>query len=1078
MNGVAAGPSPFTQTWRRVWGLAIRCVVITAQRYLDVIFIGRSLQRNSWISVKWSLIAVLVITTVVSAYTMQRHWSACKQGKPYGSGIGWVTAILQISAFWETVDKISTHGRPRNHLQEPLLPQGVVPRSVPGSHPHKGSQGENVMRGVRKLAIVNVLQAFWSLCLHVSELTPHLANKKSHGIPFALKASLTFSLLSLAIGVADFVLYIWVLDAFVKENKKLVTIHYVLEMAGRVPAVVIFHLTYSRNHGYWPTLWLIVFDVLTTSILIVCDKSSKEGPGVSSSQSQIRGCGSWFWQRSPLRCFVGCFKCLCSERNMLRQFLYSLVVSCILFSFNIAFFDPGMIYTNINRAFYWIKYVELALMLWFISEASNHDPILRAFPVREIVCYETVISVANAFLVFFWIPRRRKRKDANLTSQAFPSASNVFGVDMMRGDDAFLSPRVDPAAEIDKERPKLLIKMQSIFELLTLISKVDTSTENPRNTRLLLDVLVTELWDQLQPDGSYTEASSWGMGASWQLKLQGEEVICTRAKTATELRGVLLNHGQQIILPKSEKEVRMGRFDGTQIQWRGNSTSSSSESRSETWTRTAGSGKVRRDGLMQIILPQLCLALRWERPLEVEQRPLLNFIITYAKTTCEDMQFVSSFYWMLVCLSQEAHVRDIYEQARLQLVQAIPPNAQEKLLSQQRMLRQHFDLDQTVGKSGGSGAHELRTQKLRRILRLGPSHFERSSRADQILMKEEVSILQGDRIPDENETGGYLPINPSAMYQGVEVEASKVIASKQAPVVLACRLEDAAAEKTMMGRLDSAGESTMGRVESHKRTVTIMYKDGDDLRQDQLILQLMDLMEFVWKESLQKSDFERLRRPKYKVLAVTPSFGYVEFVSDSCNLTDALQEAGGKLGSWLRDHVKLDDEKTKLNFYGSVASACVTSYILGLGDRHLENILIGKQAGQIFHVDFGFVFGEDPKPCAPQVRLPQQVAQALRDLDCYHDCFQLAARAYSALRDYEGLFTKVLEVTAAAGGAGCKKLSKEATPAIAGVRERLRVGEANSYRAQEEFLCEMRESSEGLASELLDKVHAAGLFWR
>lgn len=260
-----------------------------------------------------------------------------------------------------------------------------------------------------------------------------------------------------------------------------------------------------------------------------------------------------------------------------------------------------------------------------------------------------------------------------------------------------------------------------------------------------------------------------------------------------------------------------------------------------------------------------------------------------------------------------------------------------------------------------------------------------------------------------------------------------------------------------------------------------MLKVGDDLRQDQLMLQVMQLMGHVWQERLDRADSKMLQLSSYRVLAVTPRSGYVKFVKDAIPLTEALSKSQGNLANWLEQN-RPDDvslERVLDTFCGSVAASCVVTYVLGVGDRHLENLCITR-VGQFFHIDFSFVLGDDPKPCAPQVRLPQQVAQALLATNRMNRCNELMSRAYLALRPFAGLWGSVLNLTAAAGGAGCEKLAREiqAIAAVSGVHERLRVEQNCDQHAASEFLCLVRESSEGLASILMDKVHSAGLFWR
>jgi len=58
----------------------------------------------------------------------------------------------------------------------------------------------------------------------------------------------------------------------------------------------------------------------------------------------------------------------------------------------------------------------------------------------------------------------------------------------------------------------------------------------------------------------------------------------------------------------------------------------------------------------------------------------------------------------------------------------------------------------------------------------------------------------------------------------------------------------------------------------------------------------------------------------------------------------------------------------------------VITFLLGVGDRHLENLLLAT-SGHLFHIDFGFILGKDPKIFPPPMKLSYEMVQCMGGVD-------------------------------------------------------------------------------------------------
>jgi phosphatidylinositol 3-kinase len=102
----------------------------------------------------------------------------------------------------------------------------------------------------------------------------------------------------------------------------------------------------------------------------------------------------------------------------------------------------------------------------------------------------------------------------------------------------------------------------------------------------------------------------------------------------------------------------------------------------------------------------------------------------------------------------------------------------------------------------------------------------------------------------------------------------------------------------------------------------------------------------------------------YNLIAFTVDDGLLQFVPNSKTITDIKTDYNGDLnciGKYFKKHAKDDEDYERIlnNYIDTCAGYCTATYLLGIGDRHLENLMI-TQDGYFFHIDFGFIFGKEP----------------------------------------------------------------------------------------------------------------------
>uniref|UniRef100_A0A8I5MZU1 Phosphatidylinositol 4-phosphate 3-kinase C2 domain-containing subunit alpha n=1 Tax=Papio anubis TaxID=9555 RepID=A0A8I5MZU1_PAPAN len=368
------------------------------------------------------------------------------------------------------------------------------------------------------------------------------------------------------------------------------------------------------------------------------------------------------------------------------------------------------------------------------------------------------------------------------------------------------------------------------------------------------------------------------------------------------------------------------------------------------------------------LLPQFVQALKYEIYLN---SPLVQFLLSRA---LGNIQIAHNLYWLLKDALHDVQFSTRYEHVLGALLSVGGKRLREELLKQTKLVQLLGGVAEKVRQASGSARQVVLQRSMERV----------------------QSFFQKNKCR--------LPLKPSLVAKELNIKSCSFFSSNAVPL------------KVTMVNADPMGEE-----------INVMFKVGEDLRQDMLALQMIKIMDKIWlKEGLD------LRMVIFKCLSTGRDRGMVELVPASDTLRKIQVEYGvtgsfkdKPLAEWLRKYNPSEEEyeKASENFIYSCAGCCVATYVLGICDRHNDNIML-RSTGHMFHIDFGKflghaqMFGSFKRDRAPFV-LTSDMAYVINGGEKPTIRFQLfvdlCCQAYNLIRKQTNLFLNLLSLMIPSG---------------------------------------------------------------
>lgn len=192
--------------------------------------------------------------------------------------------------------------------------------------------------------------------------------------------------------------------------------------------------------------------------------------------------------------------------------------------------------------------------------------------------------------------------------------------------------------------------------------------------------------------------------------------------------------------------------------------------------------------------------------------------------------------------------------------------------------------------------------------------------------------------------------------------------------------------------LHSASKPSVFIIRTDEGNKYILVKT-DDMTKDRLVMLFAHLIERLCETKC----------VQYPVF-VSKYGGWVEMLPKAKTLYELNYELSSHIhNSFPEDTVRC----VRHRFIRSAIGACILSYILGVGDRHLQNMVISS--GELAHIDFSYLLGHDPKlKMNIRITTPMIIMMGGENSADYASFVSGVTKAFHKMRKHVGLWYSLM----------------------------------------------------------------------